>query len=204
MVLRGICPAASSSLSRFSHSLCCLSRRTLFKTWAVFVWSWVHLSRVFGSSFRFVIISRDIARLCWSCSIIADRSSFSSGSSSISPVSSCSVLCRKGVFCFPQLSSRASSGSGVQRFLPEYEGSHDYASQESDLSLVQCSFLGPLFQFIQDNRGQSSDVGQQLATFALASFLSLFRRLFLQRASSSPIRSSFGHSHFHHSLSVIY
>src|SRR6266446_2058772 len=37
-------------------------------------------SRVFGSSFWFIIISRDIARLCSSWSIIWDRSSFSSRS----------------------------------------------------------------------------------------------------------------------------
>src|SRR5438445_3198891 len=54
--------------------------KTVFNTWAVFVCNWVHFSRVFGSSFWFIIISRDIARLCSSWSIIWDRSSFSSRS----------------------------------------------------------------------------------------------------------------------------
>src|SRR2546425_1282663 len=58
---------------------------------AVFVCSCVHLSRVFGSSFRLVIISRDMARLFSSWPIISDLSSFSSRSiSSITLARSCS------------------------------------------------------------------------------------------------------------------
>src|SRR5712664_514106 len=79
-VFRGRCPAASSSLSRFSQSSYCLSRKTVFNTCEVLVCSWVHLSRVFGSSFRFVIICLDMARLSSSLLIIWDRSVFSSRS----------------------------------------------------------------------------------------------------------------------------
>src|SRR2546425_1791774 len=149
-------PTASSSLSRFSQSLACWSRRTWFRTCAVLVWSCVQRSRVFGSSFALVIISWDLAKLSLSCWTIWARISSSLGPS-VLPICQLALgdvgRIHGDLGCGFLKSSRGSPGWRVQCLLPEPERSHADTPEQSYLGLVEGSVFASLFQLVEDDAG---------------------------------------------------